>query len=332
MAISRASSRRTDRRSWAFIGGCFSLLGRLSGGIILALALAFAVPLAAAERPLDFTFGALGDAPYSTEDEPRFVALIAELNREELALVIHVGDFKAAWTPCSDEIFRQRRQWFDLSRHPLVFVPGDNEWTDCRRALGESREPAERINRLRELFFAGDASLGQRPIALARQHGTHDYPEHARWEHRGVTFVTLNAPGPDNNARADPAEHAARTAAMREWISAGFRQARARKSKAVVLAMHANPWTASSRPRRGFREVLATLGAETRAFAGAVLLLHGDTHQYRADGPPFDASRSGEAAPNFTRVEVFGYPAMNWVRIRVREEGGRVRFEAEPGS
>jgi len=31
-------------------------------------------------------------------------------------------------------------------------------------------------------------------------------------------------------------------------------------------------------------------------------------------------------------VEVFGYPTMNWVRIRVGDEGGRVRFEVTPGS
>ena len=71
--------------------------------------------------------------------------------------------------------------------------------------------------------------------------------------------------------------------------------------------------------------------AETRAFNGAVLLLHGDTHSYRVDQPLREIG-TGALIANLTRVEVFGYPTMNWVRIRVLEENGRVRFEATPGS
>ena len=94
--------------------------------------------------------------------------------------------------------------------------------------------------------------------------------------------------------------------------------------------MHADPWNSPGRPRRGFRELLATLGAETRAYGGQVLLVHGDTHRYRVDQPPLENPSDAPLA-NFTRVEVFGYPEMNWVRVRVIEENGRVRFEATPG-
>ena len=60
----------------------------------------------------DFVFAAFGDTPYSREEEARFPDLVAEMNREPLAFVAHVGDFKAAWTPCDDELFLQRREWF----------------------------------------------------------------------------------------------------------------------------------------------------------------------------------------------------------------------------
>ena len=231
--------------------------------------------------------------------------------------------------------YRQRKDWFQLSHHPLVFLPGDNEWTDCRRTLGERHDPMERLEKLRELFFSGAGALGQRPLALVRQpaltEGRHDYPEHARWEHAGVVFLTLNAPGPENNARANPEEYTRRLPALTDWIVRGFRHARARGAKAVVVAMHANPWSSPPRPRRGFREVLAALSRESRAFGGAVLLLHGDTHHYRVDQPLL-GDASAAAVPNLTRVEVFGYPWMNWVRVRVIEENGQVRFEATPGS
>jgi hypothetical protein len=281
-----------------------------------------------------FTFAAFGDAPYSTDEEPRFIGVIAEINREPLAFAVHVGDFKSAIERCSDELFLQRKEWFELLRHPLIFVPGDNEWIDCKRGLGEGHEPLERLRKLRELFFSGGASLGQRILRLARQpeasRGAHDYPEHARWEHERVLFLTLNAPGPDNNARAMPQEFSRRSAAIREWIVQGFGLARSRSLQAVVVVMHANPWGGLG-PRRGFGELLATLAAETRNFRGEVLLVHGDTHQYRFDRPRLGAA-SGAPPENFTRIEVFGSPWVNWVRVRVIEENGRVRFEATPGS
>ena len=282
-----------------------------------------------------FTFGALGDAPYNADEEPRFVGIIAELNREKLAFVVHVGDFKAAIQPCSDELFLQRKGWFDLVRHPLILVPGDNEWTDCKRMLGGGYDPLERLRKLRELFFSSGVSLGQTPLKLARQtqatRGAHDYPEHARWEHERVLFVTLNAPGPDNNSRASPEEYSRRSAAIRDWLGEGFSLARSRGLKAVVVVMHANPWGMLGAARRGFSELLAALAAETRGFPGEVLLVHGDTHHYRVDRPLRDRANSGPLA-NFMRVEVFGSPFVNWVRVKAIEENGRIRFEAEPGS
>jgi hypothetical protein len=223
--------------------------------LITLLAAIAALCAALSASAAEFTFGVLGDTPYSADDEERFPALIAVMNREPLAFVVHIGDFKSALAPCSDELYRARREWFELSRHPFVFLPGDNEWTDCRRTFGSSYDPLERMQKLRELFFSGNTALGQRPLALARQglasKGTHNYPEHARWEHGGVVFLTLNAPGPDNNSRAHPEEYSRRLAAILDWIASGFRLARSRNAKAVVVAMHANPWRAPPRPRRG---------------------------------------------------------------------------------
>jgi hypothetical protein len=143
-------------------------------------------------------------------------------------------------------------------------------------------------------------------------------------------FVTLNAPGPDNNSRmAD--EHARRDKAIQEWITQAFDLARARGARGVVVFMHGNPWGAAGRPRPGFARMLDTLASATRAFKGEVLLVHGDTHFYRVD-QPLRESPGGAVVANFTRVEVFGYPTMNWVRIRVSNDAGRIRFVVTPGS
>jgi hypothetical protein len=294
---------------------------------LFAVVLCFA--LSGVTAAAEFTFAAFGDTPYSRDEEERFPALVAEMNREELAFVVHIGDFKSARAPCSDELFIQRREWFDLFRHPFVLLPGDNEWTDCRLSSAGGHAPLERLGKLRELFFSGSESLGQRRIALARQ--SPGYPEHARWRQSGVLFATLNVPGGANNARHDPAEFRARSAVVAQWLQQSFQVARDARLPAIVIFMHANPWASPTGHYFGYRELLAALDAETRKFSGSVLLVHGDTHRYRVDHPAIHPD-GGTAPANFTRVEVFGYPSMNWVRIRVSEEAGRVRFTMTPGS
>lgn len=291
----------------------------------LAFCAAFIGNPAAAE----FSFGALGDTPYTWFEETHFPGLLEGMSREDLAFVVHVGDFKSARAPCSDELFRQRREWLDLVRHPLIFVPGDNEWADCHGLQAGGYDPLERLAKLRELFFRDEESLGRRRIRLARQ--SPDYPEHARWRHGDVLFVTLNVPGNANNARHMPDEFRARSAAVERWLEQSFALARGSRLRAVVLFTQANPWAAPAGRYFGYRGLLATLVKEALGFDGEVLLVHGDTHRYRVDSPLLD-SATGAPVENFTRVEVFGSPGMNWVRVRVIDGAARIGFEVTPGN
>jgi hypothetical protein len=275
-----------------------------------------------------FSFAAFGDTPYTLAEEASFIGIIAEMNRAPLAFAIHVGDFKSGWSPCTDELVAQRRDWFALFHHPLIYAPGDNEWTDCRRAPGAGRDPVERLAHLRRVFFADEYSLGQRKIALERQSA--DYPEHARWEHGAVLFATLNVPGGDNNAGM-PHEYAARDPMVGAWIADTFRVARAQRHGAVVLAMQADPWTSGGIVKKNYSALMTVIAREAQRFDGEVLLIHGDTHRYRVDKPLIDL-RTGQPLRNVTRIEVFGSPAVNWVRISVTQESGRVRFDAAAGS
>jgi hypothetical protein len=47
-----------------------------------------------------------------------------------------------------------------------------------------------------------------------------------------------------------------------------------------------------------------------------MLLIHGDGHRYRIDQPLRDRA-TGRQLETFTRVEVFGAPEVDWVRIDV---------------
>ena len=293
----------------------------------LAALLICAACIAHAAAQTDFTFAAYGDTPYTDEEEPRHIKLIAELNREKLAFVIHVGDFKSGWAPCTDALFMRRRDEFALMHHPLIYAPGDNEWTDCHRAFNAAHDPLERLQKLRSLFFTDSYSLGQRRITLARQNAA--FPEHARWTHEGVVFATLNIPGSGNNARM-PGEFAARSTAADAWIASTFADARAQAHRTVVLVMHANPWASGGVVGNNYAGVMAAITRETVNFKGEVLLIHGDTHRYRVDQPLFDAQKK-QLVLNFTRIEVFGYPYMNWVRVRVSHRDGKTVFSASPG-
>lgn len=301
--------------------------------ILRAWAAAIALLACGTAAAASFSIALLGDAPYSQDEEPRFMEMLREINGEDVAFVVHIGDFKNGWTSCGDSVFAQRKEMFSTSRHALIYLPGDNEWTDCWRFFAGGYDPLERLARLREIFFRGPMSLGMRPLPLTRQSdvtAAHPYPEHVRWKRGEVLFAGFNLPGGDNNLGRMPQEHAQRDAAARDWLKQAFRLAHRDKLRAVVVLFQANPFTQSMRPRRGFAEFLDLLARETMAFKGQVLLVHGDTHHYRVDRP---LRHPGTHAPlqNFMRVEVFGSPNVNWVRLRVVAQGARVKFEVSPG-
>ena len=282
----------------------------------------------------DFTFAALGDAPYFESEESAFVEMIGEMNREPLAFAVHVGDLKSGHSECSDALYAQRKQWFNLSRHAFVFIPGDNDWTDCWRTFAGGYDTRERLQKLREFFFAEGASLGQQRLALTRQSdrdAKQPYREHARWIHEGIVFVTLNVPGSYNNMARDREEFKIRDAAVRAWVAEGFRIAREQKLGAVVLMMQANPWAVTGPQRNAYVPLLESILSETLRFPGEVVLIHGDTHRYRVDRPLLHPE-TRKPVRNFLRIEVFGSPSVNWVRVKVENANGQVRFQATPGN
>ena len=275
--------------------------------------------------PESFSFGVFGDMPYSRAERPAITAIIREMGEHPLAFTIHVGDIKSGREPCADDIYTWTRQLFDRSRHPLVYVPGDNEWTDCHRRSNGGYDPQERLRRLRLIFHGDEHSLGQRPIALSRQSDDarfREYRENVRWQQGVVLFIAMNVSGSNNNlgrSAAADGEHKRRSAANIAWLGESFDLASRRLARAVVVIVHANPLfelPATERARRGYNEFLRHLQAETAAFGKPVLLVHGDTHVYRVDQPMMD-HRIGRPLANFTRLETFGSPFLGWVKVTV---------------
>ncbi|HYE00989.1 MAG TPA: hypothetical protein VEH84_16520 [Alphaproteobacteria bacterium] len=270
-------------------------------GLLALAACAQAGPPPGAPAGSGLTFVALGDQPYNMLDVGAYGRLIDRINTLAPAFAIHVGDIKDGSSACTDRVFKERLAEFQRFRVPLIYTPGDNEWTDCHRSGGD---PAERLVRLRALFFPAPASLGAPALPLATQ-AARGFPENARWSRDGVTLATLHVVGSRNNRGRDRAEFEARSAANLAWLEEAFAAAKAAGHRAVVLAMQADPgFQPRPRPEHGFAELLAALVAAARGFDGTVLLIHGDSHAYVFDRPLKDAA--GRPVENLIRLEVPG--------------------------
>jgi hypothetical protein len=285
-------------------------------------------------------FGLFGDTPYSRWERENLPDLIAEMDRENLAFVVHDGDIKNGHSVCSDEILKDILAVFQQSATPLVYVLGDNEWTDCHRSNNGSYDPLERLGKLREWFMPDDLALGQRPLTLVRQ--SRDpayvrYRENVRWEAGGALFVGMNVPGSDNNFNGTKRsggpveEFTERSTANHVWLAQSFALARSRKLAGILIVIQANPGfedANAGKPSPGYRDFLIKLREETQAFSGQVVLVHGDTHRHRIDQPMRDPVTK-ETLKNFTRLETIGSPFFGWVRGTVDDASPQV-FKFEP--
>lgn len=262
-----------------------------------------------------FSFGVFGDAPYFPDEALQYPLLLKHIDAHDLRFVIHVGDI--FWRPCSDEHYAEVLRNFNRLHQPVVYSPGDNEWTDCWEDGSGGYQPRERLARIRQIFFANPArSLGAHPMPLVSQGG--EFVENARWRQDGVVFATVDIPGSDNGmapfpgrTAADDAEVRRRTEAAAAWTRAAFAEARAAGARAVVIAFQANMHTETRNQwTEAFQPFLRTVEEESRRFGKPVLLAHGDGHVFIVDHPL-------NGIPNVTRLQVPGSPEVGWVRVVV---------------
>ena len=304
--------------------------------LIVLLALLIAVAFAAipagagssesfrdSERGQKFEFALIGDMPYSPELEARYEDLIDEINDERTAFTIHVGDIKSGSSRCDDSVYNKELERFDTFERPLVYTPGDNEWTDCHRPDAGGFDSLERLAFLRSVFFADPShSQGERELRVDFQ--SPDYPENARWQYGQVTFATVHVVGSNNNLGRTPEndqEYAARNQANLQWLEETFDEAVAKQSAGVLVATQANVFEDNTAEPSGFDEFVTALEAETVEFGKPVVLVHGDSHYFRIDKPLPVGDTQAPRVLNFTRVEVFGSANVHWVRgaIDVRD-------------
>jgi hypothetical protein len=186
------------------------------------------------------TLAVYGDAPYGTTptDTSELVATPAFIqsvnNDPAVDLVVHVGDIHSGKQYCTEDYDRVVAGLWTAYKDPLIYTPGDNEWSDCHKtaegggawnsvthqidyvkdASGNQvdyagGDPIANRDLVRSIFFPNPGySLGGRKKEVFSQAAYFDavnYPtdskfvENVLWEQSKVVFVTIDLPGGSNN-------------------------------------------------------------------------------------------------------------------------------------
>lgn len=248
-------------------------------------------PLASEHAPAVAVFG---DVPYSDAEAERLDRMVDDLNAQALALVVHVGDLGTSAQACTDAWLAARQKQLARIKHPVVVIPGDNEWSDCH---SRGADPMERLERWRHRFCLSPKELAR--LKIERQPGAHC--EHLRRQIGDTLLVTLNVPGNNNNARMG-AEQEKRMRAVLAWLD----EAERAPSRRLVLIMQANPFAA----RGGYRSLVERLAVMAARHPGRLVLVHGDTHIAKDDEP----------LPGLRRIETWGSPFVGWTRLVLGDE------------
>jgi hypothetical protein len=274
-----------------------------------------------------FKFIALGDMPYNIpEDYVRYERLIQRINSKSPAFSIFVGDTKSGSTPCSDEYNLIVEGYFKKFISPLLYSPGDNEWTDCHRPLAGSYDPIERLQTLRQKFFQSKFSLGKQKISLTRQADLDPhfskFVENSLWVKNHFLFVNVHITGSNNNFERDDrskAEYYERNQANLSWIKYAFQQALKMNYQGIIFSYQADMFFSPKQAiesESGYRETLQLLSTSAEAFKKPILLIHGDSHRLVIDQPLKTVDQK-HVLENVIRLEVMGANEVQAVEIQV---------------
>jgi hypothetical protein len=304
----------------------------------------------------NFSFAVIGDVPYGAAEIQAFPSYIQDINaHKELSFVAHLGDIKNGSTQCTDEYFAAIRKNFDTFTLPLVYTPGDNEWTDCHRTNNGAYNPLERLAQVRKTFFPKPGTTLGEPMKVKSQ-DRQGFPENINFTSHGIAVAAVNIPGSNNSmlpwsGRGNTSPTAEQVSEVRERTASDiqeltdtFRKARENEDRAVVVMTQADMFdptvTAPTQENFGaFKPLVQTLIRESNAFGGPVYLINGDSHLYNQDHPLAAGSLwlnfygQDTAAKNLTRVTIDGSDnAKDWLKVTATkaEASGALSFEQIP--
>jgi len=266
---------------------------RAAASLLAALTLLCATATRAANDEV-FDFAVIGHTFPGDSGDDDLRRTLKRADKMKPAFVIAAG-IKSAGEPCSDRLYLQRKALLNKSDRPLMLVLAGADWTDCRNSAGRSNA-LERLNRIREIYFDGRESLGERKLELNRQSTItkfRSYAENAYWEKGGVLFATINLPANNNHFLSEAgrnSEYEDRFVANRAWLQRLFSMAKRRKLTGIVLFSDGDVKAhveqgfsllgGFSSKQDGFGDTRKLVRALAEKFSGKVLLV--DTARPRA--------------------------------------------------
>lgn len=317
-----------------------------------------------------FTYAVIGDTPYGAPQLENFPNDIGEINADpDVRLVMHLGDIKNGSSECTTPYFEQIRADFNGFIDPLVYTPGDNEWTDCHRtnngaywpagpALNGDSRPA-RLGEIHRIFFDRPGwTLGQHAQHVDTQGG--NYVENVMWDQSDIQFGNLNVPGSNNDwlpwfgqpqTKSQIDEVNGRARADLAWMDRIFDHARDEHAKAIAIGIQADMWDPAIEGDPAqydhFQPIVQELARQSLRFGRPVLLMNGDSHAFVDDFPLADPSRPQNKSiygitqdvPNLRRITVNGSttPCHEWLKLTVDPQASavfsyqRLQFSKQPG-
>ncbi|HYP77326.1 MAG TPA: hypothetical protein VER12_15255 [Polyangiaceae bacterium] len=183
------------------------------------------------------TLAVYGDAPYGTSptDTSQNLATPAFINSinvdPDVSLVLHTGDTHSGKQYCTEEYNHLIFDMWKAYQDPLVYTPGDNEWTDCNKAAQgggiynastgmidyvlvngvaasyANGDPVANLALVRSIFYAqpGTTLGAPKQVLSQAQYFNPAFPSDAKYvenvmfEQSKVLIVTVNVPGGSNN-------------------------------------------------------------------------------------------------------------------------------------
>lgn len=229
-----------------------------------------------------FSFGVIA-YPETTAagGEPPFREVLDETDDDNLAFVVANG-IKASSEPCTDTLYQRRRSVLETAKNGLIVSLAASDWAECKNEQGKSTAVAK-LNRLRDLFFLNEFSIGATRIPVTRQSTAakfRAFVENARWEMGNVMFATINLPANNNHYVYEAgrnSEFEDRLVANRNWLTRVFTFAARGNANAIVLFCDGNPLSpvlGAGERRDGFVETRRQINLLAAKFPGKVLVIH----------------------------------------------------------
>jgi hypothetical protein len=235
-------------------------------------------------------FGVIFQPAKDEDGDTALSEAIDASDEQDLSFVVTNG-IKSAAEPCTDALYERRKSLLDSAKTSVIISPAASDWAECKATNGKSIA-ISRLNRMRELFFDDESSLGGSKMPLTRQSTIakfRTYSENVRWEQDSVIFATVNLPANNNHYSSEAgrnSEFEDRLIANKDWLQRVFTYAARKKLEGIVLFCDGNPLQKNSRPengRDGFNEIRKSLLSFAGKYPGKVLIVHGRAHNASQD-------------------------------------------------